>query len=71
MDTGKAFCAENTATTAMINNARIKMLILWFLLVPSFMIIPQNQIFENPFLARVARQIRRGDIGTREDRVVF
>ena len=28
METGKAFCAENTATTAMISNASIKMLIL-------------------------------------------
>jgi hypothetical protein len=28
METGKAFCAENMATTAMINSAIIKILIL-------------------------------------------
>jgi hypothetical protein len=43
METGNAFCAENTATTTMISNARINTLILpLHILMPFFMIIPQK-----------------------------
>ena len=41
METGKAFCAENTATTVMINSASINTLILP-LLRSFYMIIPQK-----------------------------